>query len=491
MTAILGPIRPALRELSIIRSQAPEEERLFLEFDPTVTFESLARHFGRIHAIPDVLFVIVNRFLSKDETPIAPQIPPAFSFNPAKQDEFWDMQAVIVHTAGEFSVTIRRYPDPNSWIDFRDGHVTEIASTRAVNLSDAVIVMYTKRNRLFDLFREVSPPDHGISAQQPFLVRVLTLEDFERANLRGEIGCGTSGSLRLPVLEDTAIEVLAQSISRELHAESVFLWRVLGTGVIDRPLLPSETCGVLKEAALAYADTFPETVVFAKLFHRELGWPLQLLGAIRGCARDPISSLFAKVSGMLKVPPETPYLVYSENADYSASRVNANATFVQAKIAVGAVLIFQCQPHIAFAPQFPFKAAIPRIQRPVVMQHQMPDLPEDCILMDATCEEDCPDFAATLANADEWFDFQYHAVYVSIAMADEDSPPQFCFRIPWSLSFQNFEALISQTIGLASNLTFFTEIEDKSRTIVNRSLFPTVKDVCPQATSLIVFYVGQ
>jgi hypothetical protein len=162
----------------------------------------------------------------------------------------------------------------------------------------------------------------------------------------------------------------------------------------------------------------------------------------------------------LKTSDATPYWAYHENRDFFVRRLQPYESFRNEGIECGATLIFQCPPgYPFFESKFKFRQALPRITPlPKFPRFEFPEDTADLVVVDVTLDDELGRaFRRKIKTVDEFLDYLYHHAMLAVLVVGADEPPQFYFRLPVSTSLDHLEEIISTTVRLRPNLTFYTQ----------------------------------
>lgn len=460
--------------------------------------------------IPDVVFVTLQRFtvsdkagpglLSKNSVDL--QIPKEFNFNRMMkepiEDDLWDIHAVVVHSGlpenGLFYVNVR-FGD--EWLEFRSNQVCRVSEKRAINGSDAAMVMYTRRSKrsfLYEPFDVSRIPEHVLSPVErppPFNVTVITSDDMKCANLRGEVGCGIVGSFEVPAYGDDTFEILRGVIGYRTgtQEEKLSLWSVNNDGLIVSRLLLHDQCRTIEDAPFVYIEEALDGVtdggclICMKFYMKREKSPLQCLGCRIVGGDKTISSLFDTVRGIIRVESTVPLVAFRENNDYSASPLNSAMTFEKVGISESATIIFQFPPGYQEAsPKLQFANRLPAKNPHKADECPCPEnLPETAIVYDVTVDTFPGDLDYFIGDTvDMYYDLLYHCVFLAFQLVcDAGRPPHFYFKVPMGIPIVKLEQLIRQSLGMCGCLEFFMPNEDgtgPSETPVDRTKSASLRE---------------
>ncbi|OHT07269.1 hypothetical protein TRFO_24605 [Tritrichomonas foetus] len=495
---------------------------------------------NEIASFPYIVFVILERF-NIDETGTICQklvddlkIPLSINFNmiipeniPTKP-ETWDLQSVLVHSGsaenGRFHANIRQGHDSDRWLEFRSYEVSEIPNNVAINSTDSVALLYTIRSKIPLLFNPcdaVNIPLHvshppPTPNEPPYLITLVTIDNYKQATLRGEVGCGLVGSHQFPAQRGSIVGRFIDVIASHLkisNTERILLWQVSQEGQLVSPVDVNsliETVINIQNPVL-FLQIAPESgnyllreneaVVFLKFYWKHAPYPLQFICSDRVILNDPVSSLYSTIASSLKVQETVPLIPLIEKSDYSASLLDQSASFSNEGIKNGDCIIFECPIEIPdFRPHFDFGKQLPAIrQAPQFPQYFGQDISDDVLFVDLTIEpdENGNDIQVVPDSVELFYDIRYHLAIIGISVNGSTDPPQSYFRIPLSYPFDELEHRISYDLGMAPHMNFYEPTDDgkQSSTIIDRNIHNSLKYFLMKLPSLtkrpITIYVQE
>lgn len=453
-------------------------------------------------------------------------------------DDLYTLQALIVHSGGadngRFHANIRREINSNKWLEFRSYEVCEIETNAAVNSTDSICLLYTlssKNSLLYKPCNSDQIPPHvlnppPIPKEPPFIVTIVTENDYKKSTLRGEVGCGMIGRIQFPAQRSKTVESFLTVISSHLNIpfekinQSLLLWQVNPSeGTLVAPIdLKANISSIIDPQApimflqnscktsLSYTSSScgcdyslnldkNEIIIFIKFYWKNAPFPLQYICSKKVNIDDPVSSLYSTIYEKLRVDPSTPLIPFIEGHDYSANLLSQCSSFATSGIKNGDAIILECPIDIPdFKPKFDFGSMLPPVRQPPQFpQYDGRDIStlsmtDDILFMDLTMEHDENGKESFIVSqsVELYYDARHHIAVIGIITFGSSGPPQSYFKIPLSYPFDLLETKISFDLGTGPKLDFFEPTDDGSfiDKVIDRSKFTSLKPFLTKLPSL-------
>lgn len=463
--------------------------------------------------------------------------------------DLYTLQGLIVHSGsadnGRFHANIRREPTSSKWFEFRSYEVSEIDTNAAVNTTDSICLLYTlssKNSLLYEPCDADLIPAHVLNPppmpkEPPFIVTIITENNYRNATLRGEVGCGMIGQIQFPAQRSKSVKDFITVISSHLKVPSdkadqnLLLWQVNSTdGTLIAPIdLNANISSVIDpqaplmflqnscKSSLAYTSSScgcdyslnigqDEIIIFLKFYWKKAPSPLQYICSKKVNSSDPISSVYSTIYQKLSIDPSTPLVPFIEKHDYSANLLLQSSSFTLSGIKNGDAIVIECPIDLPdFNPKFDFGNVLPPVrQLPQFPQYDGREIStlsmtDDILFIDLTMEqnEDGKESFIIPDSVELYYDARHHLAVIGIVTFDSLGPPQSYFKIPLSYPFDLLETKISYDLGTAPKLDFFEPNDDGSFTdkVIDRNTFTSLKPFLLKLPSLtkktIIIYVRE
>ena len=492
-------------------------------------------------SLPYCIFVVISRFLINFQgtkciklvydmkIPISYNFYNLFPENKRFKNGIWDLQSMIVHSGAadedsRFHALIRKSYNSDVWTEYRGYEVSEVSQETVLSSTDSIGLLYIMRNKQDLLYApcEIDKiPSHiaipaPLQDKPPYLITLITENNYSQANLRGETGCGTIGSYKFPAQRKHYVNQFAEIIASHLNIENVnriIFWNISSEGRLTEPVPRMKTIEevvnpdnlnlflqVVPEKQ-TYNIEYNEAIVFLKFYWKNLptGYPLQYIGSHRIDLNNPISSLYAVVIEKLKLSENTPLIPYLEDQSiYSASLLNQSSSFIEQSIKNGDCIVLQCPIEIpGFYPQYNFGEALPKLKpSPKFPSYDITQIPEDCVFIDLTTaiNENGEDVHFNPDTVEIFYDNSYHLAIIGVTTPDSDEPQTF-LRIPFSFPLDDLESKISFFLGFPPKVNFYiptqdgkftNQIIDRNTTLSLKSFFKKFQDLDKHIVTLYV-----
>ena len=362
--------------------------------------------------------------------------------------------------------------------------------------------------------------------EPPFIVTIITENDYRNATLRGEVGCGMIGRIQFPAQRSKSVQDFINVISSHLNIpventhQNLLLWQVNTTdGTLVAPVdLNANISSVIDSQAplmflqnsckssFSYTSSScgcdysldldqNEIIIFLKFYWKKAPFPLQYICSTKVNSSDPISSLYPIIYQKLSIESSTPLVPFIEKHDYSADQLLQSSSFAASGIKNGDVVVLECPIDLPdFNPKFDFGNMLPPVrQLPQFPQYDGREISalsntDDVLFIDLTTEpdEDGKESFIVPDSVDLYYDARHHIAVIGVVTYDSKAPPQSFFKIPLSYPFETLEAKISFDLGTTPKLDFFEPSDDGSLSnkLIDRTQFTSLKPFLIKLPSL-------